>query len=84
MSIAYLIYNYSMAPSNEINELVQDFAADLAGALPDPAAWGVWPNLLLEELERQAAESGQPVERFNQTLVLIEKAAGDRLDNHER
>jgi hypothetical protein len=54
-----------MASSNEITELVQDFAADLAGALPDPAAWGVWLNLLLDELERQAAESRQPVERFN-------------------
>jgi len=41
-------------------------------------------NLLIEELERQAAESGQPVERFNQTLMLIEKAAGERLDNHDK
>jgi len=73
-----------MASSNEITELIQDFAANLAGALPDPAAWGEWLDYLLEELERQAAESGQPVERFNQTLMLIEKAAGERLDNHDR
>lgn len=41
-------------------------------------------GLLLADPDRQAAESGQPVERFNQTLMLIEKAAGERLDNHDR
>lgn len=56
-----------MSTRDELTELVQDFGADLAGALPDPEA-----------------ESGQPVERFNQTLLLIEKAAGERLDDHDR
>jgi len=53
-----------MAPGEELADLVRDFAAELAGALPDPAGRGIRLNLLLEGLERQAAESGQPIERL--------------------
>ncbi len=73
-----------MATSDELTDLVRDFAADLAGALPDPAAWGIWLDMLLEELERQAAENGQPPERFDLTLELVRKVAAERIENHQR
>jgi hypothetical protein len=34
----------------------------------------LWLNLLLEELEKQAAETGQPVERYDLTLELLRQA----------
>jgi len=40
-----------MATDYEHTLPVQDFAEDLALALPDPTAWGIWLVMLLEELE---------------------------------
>lgn len=60
-----------MATGEELTDLIKDFASDLGDALPDPAAWGMWLKLLMEELERQAAETGQPVERFDLSLELV-------------
>ncbi len=76
--------DFILSTSAELTDLVRDFAADLAGALPDPAAWGNWLNLLLEELERQAAESGKPLERYDLTLMFIRKKAAERLETHQR
>ncbi len=73
-----------MRTSDELTELVSHFAADLASALPDPAAWGNWLSRLLEELECQAAESGQPSEQYDLTLMFLIKAASERLGNHQR
>lgn len=73
-----------MATTEEIESIVKDFAADLSGALPDPAGWGIWLSLLLEELEAKAAESGQPLERYDLALQLIENAARERRESHQR
>ncbi len=54
-----------MSKSDELTELIRDFAADLAGPLPDPGVWGIWLGFLLEELERLAAKSRKPLERFD-------------------
>lgn len=71
-----------MTNAHDLERLVTYFAEDLAGNLPDPAAWGIWLSYLLEELERQAAEAGWPPERYDQTLELLQRAASERLDRH--
>ena len=73
-----------MATTEEIENIVKDFAADLTGALPDPSGWGIWLSLLLEELEARAAETGQPLEGYDLTLQLLEKVARERREAHQR
>jgi len=72
-----------MATGAELQVLVSDFASDLAQAIPDPAGWGIWLKLLLEELEKQAAESGQPAERYDLTLTLLNQAISSRITGHQ-
>jgi len=72
-----------MATGDEIKMLIEDFSADLALALLDPAEWGMWLVYLIEQLEKQAADLGQPVERFDLSLELLRQAAGERLQGHQ-
>lgn len=72
-----------MTTGGDLTELVAVFAGDLAQALPDPAGWGIWLGLLLEELEKQAAQSGQPAERYDMALQFLRRAADERLESHK-
>ncbi len=71
-----------MSKGKELEEIIQDFASDLAGAVPDPAGWGLWLGLLLEELEQKSVEKGQPVERFDLTLEHLRTEIAERLESH--
>ena len=72
-----------MATAYELTLFVQDFAKDLALALPDPTAWGICLVMLLEVLEKCAADDGQSVERFDATLELLQQIIGERLASHQ-
>ena len=71
-----------MAKGKELEEIIQDFARDLAGIVPDPAGWGLWLGLLLEELEKISVEKRQPVERFDLTLEHLKSEIAERLESH--
>ncbi len=71
-----------MAKRKGLDEIIQDFADDLAGAIPDPAGWGIWLGLLLEELEKQSVAKGQPVEKFDITLEHLRIEIAERLESH--
>lgn len=68
-----------MTTADEITGLIEDFAADLVGLLPDPAGWGIWTRHLLEVLEAEAAENDPGLERYRLTLELLRAAIDDRL-----
>ncbi len=71
-----------MAKRKDLEKMIQDFARDFAGAVPDSAGWGLWLGLLLEELEKQSVEKGQPVEKFDITLEHLRTEIAERLESH--
>jgi hypothetical protein len=71
-----------MAKDKDLEEIIQDFARDLAAAVPDSAGWGLWLGLLLEELEKISVEKRQPVERFDITLDHLKTEIAERLESH--
>ena len=72
-----------MATGSELQQLVEDFANELAQAVPDPAGWGIWLKFLIEALEKQAADNGQTVERYDLALELLRGAISERLQGHQ-
>jgi hypothetical protein len=71
-----------MATGKELDDIIQDFARDLAEIVPDSAGWGLWLGLLLEELEKISVEKGQPVEKFDRTLEHLRMEIAERLESH--
>jgi hypothetical protein len=69
---------------DELQDLISEFAGDLAQAEPDPAAWSAWLVLLLEALEAEAYKRNLDADHpaaVELTLERMRDALTDRLNS---